>query len=104
MENEELGEGTSFFVWLSAAIRVCQLLGLHRLGKDPNTMPVGDPGLPREKCLMRREIAKRVWAFCLSHDYMFCHSAGMGQIQPDSFDTDPPLNVSFRRLHARRRN
>ncbi|KAJ7757747.1 hypothetical protein DFH07DRAFT_458739 [Mycena maculata] len=86
--------GTSFFVWLAAAIRICQLLGLHRLGSDPNTMPPDDPALPARPCLLKRELAKRVFFFCLAHDWIFVTaSPGMSQIQVNSFDTDPPLNL-----------
>ncbi|KAJ7757708.1 hypothetical protein DFH07DRAFT_819074 [Mycena maculata] len=91
---DDASEGTSFFIWLAAAIRICQLLGLHRLGSDPNTMPPDDPALPARPCLLKRELAKRVFFFCLAHDWMFVTaSPGMSQIQVNSFDTDPPLNL-----------
>ncbi|KAJ7851380.1 hypothetical protein B0H13DRAFT_2085670 [Mycena leptocephala] len=87
-------EGTSFFVWLAAATRICQLLGLHRLGSDPTTMPPDDPALPAQPCLLKRELAKRIFFFCLVHDWIFVSaSPGMNQIYVNSFDTDPPLNL-----------
>ncbi|KAF7374386.1 Zn(2)-C6 fungal-type transcription factor [Mycena sanguinolenta] len=91
---DDADEGTSFFVWLAAATRICQLLGLHRLGSDPNTMPADDPALPSQPCLLKRELAKRIFFFCLVHDWIFVSgSPGMNQIQVNSFDTDPPLNL-----------
>ncbi|KAF7336965.1 Zn(2)-C6 fungal-type transcription factor [Mycena venus] len=92
--TDDADEGTSFFVWLAAATRICQLLGLHRLGSDPNTMPADDPALPAQPCLLKRELAKRIFFFCLVHDWMFITaSPGMSQIHVNSFDTDPPLNL-----------
>lgn len=68
-------DGSSFFVWLSAATRICQLLGFHKLGKDPaNLMPDDDPGLPARSCTLKRELAKRVWYWIVVHDWMFCTS------------------------------
>ncbi|KAJ7096594.1 hypothetical protein B0H15DRAFT_825680 [Mycena belliarum] len=91
---DDSDEGTSFFVWLSAATRIAQLLGLHRLGSDPKTMPLDDPGLPAPPCVLKRELAKRIWFFCLVHDWMFITSSpGMSQIHVNSYDTDPPLNL-----------
>ncbi|KAJ7301613.1 hypothetical protein DFH08DRAFT_993347 [Mycena albidolilacea] len=91
---DDAAEGTSFFVWLAAATRICQLLGLHRLGSDPNTMPADDPALPAQPCLLKRELAKRIFFFCLVHDWIFVTaSPGMSQIHVNSFDTDPPLNL-----------
>ncbi|KAJ7707453.1 hypothetical protein B0H17DRAFT_1191945 [Mycena rosella] len=91
---DDSGEGSSFFVWLATATRICQLLGLHRLGSDPSTMPVNDPALPQKPCLLKRELAKRIWFFCLVHDWIFVTaSPGMSQIHVNSFDTDPPLNL-----------
>lgn len=84
VERGEGSDGSSFFVWLSAAIRILQCLGWHLLGSDPEVMPNDDPGLPKVKCLLKREMAKRVWAFAVAHDMMFCLPARMGQITPDS--------------------
>ncbi|KAJ7115660.1 hypothetical protein C8R46DRAFT_1153060 [Mycena filopes] len=92
--GDDTDEGTSFFVWLAAATRICQLLGLHRLGSDPKTMPPDDPALPAQPCLLKRELAKRIFFFCLVHDWIFVSaSPGMSQIHVNSFDTDPPLNL-----------
>ncbi|KAJ7746275.1 hypothetical protein B0H16DRAFT_1556864 [Mycena metata] len=91
---DDADEGTSFFVWLAAATRICQLLGLHRLGSDPKTMPPDDPALPAQPCLLKRELAKRIFFFCLVHDWIFVSaSPGMNQIHVNSFDTDLPLNL-----------
>ncbi|KAJ7679161.1 hypothetical protein DFH06DRAFT_1165857 [Mycena polygramma] len=97
--TDDADEGTSFFVWLAAATRICQLLGLHRLGSDPDTMPPDDPALPAQPCLLKRELAKRIWFFCLVHDWMFVTaSPGMSQVHLNSFDTDTPLNLDEEEL------
>ncbi|GAA5930704.1 fungal specific transcription factor domain-containing protein [Sporobolomyces koalae] len=46
--------------YIAAAMRLCQQLGLDKLGTDPNTMPTfQDPALPPGKNTLRREIALR---------------------------------------------
>ncbi|KAJ7487925.1 hypothetical protein FB451DRAFT_1225947 [Mycena latifolia] len=96
---DDSDEGTSFFVWLAAATRISQLLGLHRLGSDPNTMPPDDPALPAQPCLLKRELAKRIFFFCLVHDWIFVTaSPGMSQIHVNSYDTDSPLNLDEEEL------
>ncbi|ORY55152.1 hypothetical protein BCR35DRAFT_355790 [Leucosporidium creatinivorum] len=88
-------ETPSFFIWLGAATRISQLLGLHRLGSDPTVMPKDhdDPAWPSKPCALKREMGKRIWWFCASMDFLFCMRAGMGQIALGSFDTAEPLNV-----------
>lgn len=76
-----------FFVWLSAATRLCQLMGLHRLGSDPSIMPREDPAWPTQPCSLRRELGKRLWSFVLSFDWMNCSSAGFSQIQEGSCES-----------------
>lgn len=75
-------ETPSFFIYLGAATRISQLLGLHRLGSDPTIMPKDhdDPAWPSKPCALKREIGKRIWWFCASMDFLFCMRAGMGQI------------------------
>lgn len=77
-------DGCSFFVWLSAATRICQLLGYHRLTKDPDVMPEDDPGLPARPCVLKRELALRTWHWIVTHDWMFCTSEGMNQVAINS--------------------
>jgi hypothetical protein len=52
-----------FFVYLSIAARLTQLLGLHKLSKDPTRMPRPDPAWPEQPCALRRELAKRIFYF-----------------------------------------
>lgn len=75
-------ETPSFFIWLGSAVRISQLLGLHKLGSDPSIMPRdhGDPAWPAQPCSLKREIGKRIWWFCVSLDWLFCTRSGMGQI------------------------
>ncbi|ORY90732.1 hypothetical protein BCR35DRAFT_349666 [Leucosporidium creatinivorum] len=88
-----LSSASGFYVWLSAAIRLSQLLGLHRLGADPSTMPPLDPAFPVHACSLRRELAKRIWTQLCSFDLLFCSGASIGQCTPGSYDTDLPLNL-----------
>lgn len=75
-------ETPSFFIWLGAAMRIAQLLGLHKLGSDSNTMPRDheDPAWPVQPCALKREMGKRIWHFGASLDQLFATRAGMGSI------------------------
>lgn len=75
-------ETPSFFIWLGAAMRIAQLLGLHKLGSDPSIMPRDheDPAWPVQACSLKREMAKRIWHFGASLDQLFATRAGMGSI------------------------
>lgn len=63
--------GSSFFVWAAAAIRVGQLLKLHRLGKDRLVMPPSDSAWPTVACTLRRQLALRLWWWAVAQDWMF---------------------------------
>lgn len=75
--------GSSFFVWLSVAIRQCQILGLHRLGSDPSKMPIADPAWPAQPCSLSRNLAQRLWFWTLSQDWMFNNGNQLQQIGPN---------------------
>lgn len=55
---------------LGAAIRICQQLGLHKLGHDPANMPSEDVALPPGINSLRREIPIRLFQTLLYLDYM----------------------------------
>lgn len=88
-------ETPSFFVHLGSATRICQLLGFHRLGSDPHTMPrdvsggAGDPAWPAQPCSLKREMAKRLWWYVTSMDWLFVTRTGMGQIPINSCERSP---------------
>lgn len=46
------------------------MLGLHKLGSDPSTMPPEDPALPTGINTMRREIPIRLFYVLLFLDFM----------------------------------
>ena len=54
-------DATAFHIWHAAAARTCQLLGFHKLGKDPSVMPKDDPAFPPGSSSLKRELAKRIW-------------------------------------------
>jgi hypothetical protein len=89
------------YTWLSPAIRLAQLLGLHRLGNDPSRMPADDPAFPPGVCkgsprapstadrlpqrsAIKRETAKRIWSYLLTSDWLTCTHNGYAQIPPDT--------------------
>lgn len=61
--------GTTFFVWTSVALRLCQLMNLHNLGDDENVMPPEDPAWPSQACSLRRELAKRIFWWSVAQDW-----------------------------------
>lgn len=78
------------YTWLSPAIRLAQLLGLHKLGNDPTVMPVDDPAFPPGRSAIKRETAKRIWSYLLTSDWLCCTHNRFSQITPEGFDTDRP--------------
>jgi hypothetical protein len=101
------------------AVRLAQLLGLHKLGNHHLTMPIDDPAWSRSSCSLRRELAKRLWAFVVILDWYYCAPKGVAMINDGNckstwngieryalgnlrvfgvytVDTSWPLNVSFR--------
>ncbi|SCV71971.1 BQ2448_4665 [Microbotryum intermedium] len=58
MGNPSTGERLRTYV--QAGVRMARSLGLHKLGEDPTTMPVEDPGLPSGAHTLRREMALRL--------------------------------------------
>ena len=74
----------SFFILLSTAIRLCQMLNFHRLGSDPHTMPPDDVAFPPGPSSLKREMAKRLLYFCLSFDWMNCLMSGINQLTPEN--------------------
>lgn len=87
------GHSPSFYLYLSVIIRNCQLLNLHMLGSDHTKMPADDPAWPREACCLKRELAKRLWSFALSLDWLYCTGARVSQVSEESFDTDDVCNL-----------
>jgi hypothetical protein len=52
------------YTMLAPAIRLAQLLGLHRLGSDPNKMPPDDPAFAFPgRLAIKREVALRIWSY-----------------------------------------
>jgi hypothetical protein len=46
---------------------MAQLLGLNRLGSDPNKMPADDPAFLPGKTAIKRESALRLWSYIASY-------------------------------------
>ncbi|GAA5850159.1 hypothetical protein JCM9279_003552 [Rhodotorula babjevae] len=85
----------SQLVWLAGAIRLAQVLNLHLLGSNPETMPPEDPAFPPGKNSLKREMAKRLWAVLVYQDWLAANSKNRCYlISPVHCDTDDPLNVN----------
>ncbi|BGP15860.1 hypothetical protein JCM10213v2_003849 [Rhodosporidiobolus nylandii] len=82
-------------LWLAGAIRLAQVLGLHLLGNNPETMPPEDPAWPPGRNSLKREMAKRLWAVLVYQDWLGANSRNRSyMISPHHFDTDDPSNVN----------
>ncbi|KAI5480083.1 C6 transcription factor [Pseudohyphozyma bogoriensis] len=64
------GQLTKFMGWLGGAIRIAQVLGLHKLGDDPEVMPVDDPSWPAGKNSVKRQSGLRIFAALLFMDWL----------------------------------
>lgn len=85
---------THFAIWLSAALRIAQLKGLHRLGDDPHKMPDDDPAWPSGSNCLKRELGKRLWIRLVLLDWQSSLRTNLSSIHPDDFDTSLPLNLN----------
>ncbi|KAK4051134.1 hypothetical protein OIV83_002956 [Microbotryomycetes sp. JL201] len=89
------GQPSQLVTWLSVAIRIAQVLGLHQLGSNAEVMPPDDPALPPGKNSHKRETAKRLWAVLVYQDWLGASFKNRSYlISPYHFDTDDPLNLN----------
>ncbi|GAA6012945.1 hypothetical protein JCM10207_008390 [Rhodosporidiobolus poonsookiae] len=95
LSSASRGQPSQMALWLAGAIRLAQVLGLHLLGSNPETMPPEDPAWPPGRNSLKREMAKRLWAVLVYQDWLGANSRTRSyQISPHHFDTDDPLNVN----------
>ncbi|BGP55261.1 hypothetical protein JCM8202v2_002859 [Rhodotorula sphaerocarpa] len=95
LSSASRGQPSQLVVWLAAAIRLAQVLGLHLLGSNPETMPPEDPAFPPGKNSLKREMAKRLWAVLVYQDWLGANARNRCYtISPQHCDTDDPLNVN----------
>ncbi|KII86974.1 hypothetical protein PLICRDRAFT_276408 [Plicaturopsis crispa FD-325 SS-3] len=83
--------GAHFGIWLAAAIRLAQMMGLHKLGNDTAIMPPNDLAFPPRPSGLRREMGVRLWNFLLLLDWKASKSRDF-IISPLSFTTTIPAN------------
>ncbi|GJN89113.1 hypothetical protein Rhopal_002087-T1 [Rhodotorula paludigena] len=89
------GQPTQLVIWLASGIRLAQMLNLHLLGSNPETMPPEDPAFPPGKNSLKREMAKRLWAVLVYQDWLAANARNRCYlISPMHCDTDDPLNVN----------
>lgn len=75
------------------AIRMAHLLQFHRLGTDPNIFPADDPSVPSGNSPLKREIAKRIWAYLVFLDSIIASSsATLPLIHPSTCEATSLLN------------
>lgn len=79
--------------YLAAAIRICQRLGLHRLGSDPSVMPPDDPALPAGINSLRREVCLRLFRNLLFVEYISINKIKPG-LPPQVIDSAFPGNYN----------
>ncbi|GAA5906084.1 hypothetical protein JCM6882_003554 [Rhodosporidiobolus microsporus] len=95
LSSASRGQPSQLAMWLSGAIRLAQVLGLHLLGSNPETMPPEDPAWPPGRNSLKREMAKRLWAVLVYQDWLGANSRTRSySISPLHFDTDDPSNVN----------
>ncbi|KAJ5730331.1 uncharacterized protein N7483_004839 [Penicillium malachiteum] len=81
--------------WNALAIRTAQLMGLHRLGNNPETMPPDDPAWPPGKNAVKRYMALRVWMMLQWADWMSASARfRCYTIQPDQCTSQVVDNVN----------
>jgi hypothetical protein len=68
LSSASRGQPSQLTLWLGGAIRLAQVLGLHLLGSNPETMPPEDPAWPPGRNSLKREMAKRLWAVLVYQD------------------------------------
>ncbi|KAL8281363.1 hypothetical protein RQP46_006397 [Phenoliferia psychrophenolica] len=89
------GQPSQLVVWLAGAIKIAQVLGLHLLGSNSETMPLDDPAWPPGRNSLKRESGKRLWACLLYQDWVGASSKQRTYlISPLHFDTDDPSNLN----------
>ncbi|KAK4705474.1 hypothetical protein P7C70_g726, partial [Phenoliferia sp. Uapishka_3] len=67
------GQANRFLTWLASAIRIAQILGLHQLGDNPESMPPDDPCFPPGKNSVKREGALRIFGALVFMDWLFAN-------------------------------
>lgn len=89
-------KGIRFLNLLGVAARVCQLLGLTKLGHDPSHMPADDPALPPGRNAVKRETAVRIFAQVCFMDWMSASARVCGYLlNPQQCDLPVASNVNF---------
>ncbi|KAH8922669.1 hypothetical protein BT69DRAFT_221266 [Atractiella rhizophila] len=80
---------------LAVAIRISQVLTLHRLGEDEDKMPPDDPALPPGKNSLKRQMALRIFGIICFQDWMSATTVDRAYlINPSLVDSEPPMNIN----------
>ncbi|GAA5928564.1 uncharacterized protein JCM15063_003911 [Sporobolomyces koalae] len=95
LSSSSRGQPSQLVVWLAGAIRLAQVLGLHLLGSNPETMPPEDPAFPPGRNSVKREMCKRIWSVLVYQDWLGANSRNRCYlISPLHFNTDDPGNLN----------
>ncbi|BGP57520.1 hypothetical protein JCM8202v2_005164 [Rhodotorula sphaerocarpa] len=91
------GQQGRFLGWAASAFRVAQRMSLHRLGSDPQIMPVDDPAVPPGKNSLKREMAVRLCAHLCNIDAWLSDSPCFRcyVLHPSQYNTARPLNLNL---------
>ena len=89
MVGHNIGESDRISVLLACGVRIAQCLGLHRLGAEPSfSNAVTSAAI--ERCLIDREVSKRVWWFLIRQDWLQIPFMNTYSIHPTQFNTPMP--------------
>ncbi|KAK9893613.1 hypothetical protein P389DRAFT_114074 [Cystobasidium minutum MCA 4210] len=85
---------TAFYIWLSSAVRIAQIMKLDRAEEQNDAWLSDDPAFPPGQSGIKQEICRRVWCLLLISDWVFNSHAGRPSIPLGSFTTLDPMRVN----------
>ncbi|KAL8287023.1 hypothetical protein RQP46_004029 [Phenoliferia psychrophenolica] len=89
------GQQGRFLGWAASAIRIAQRMGLHRLGSNPEIMPLDDPALPPGKNSLKREMGVRLFNMLVCIDSLLSDATHRCYLlHPSQYNTARPTNLN----------
>ena len=87
-------EVTEGLIWQPAAMRLAELLGIHKLGSDPTTMPTWDDlAFPTGPSFRKRQLCCRAWHALLFTDGLFSLDFGFSTCTLITLRFTPPIQA-----------
>ncbi|KAM0750481.1 hypothetical protein T439DRAFT_326448 [Meredithblackwellia eburnea MCA 4105] len=95
------GQANRFLGWLSGAVRIAQVLGLHNLGDNPEVMPPDDPCWPPGSNAVKRESALRIFGVLIFMDWLAATTRfPTYMIHTSQFTSAPLSNIDDKNLSS----